>query len=64
MERQSNVNKKERKEERVIDGVVYRITIEESDAATETPYDVISRLIRNNKERICCLDTNGGREIC
>ena len=47
-----------------IDGVAYRVFVEESINAKETPYDAIRRLIQNNKERICCLDANGGRKIC
>ena len=48
----------------VIDGAMYRVFSEEMSCAKETPYDVIRRLIQNNRERICCLGPDGGKEVC
>lgn len=48
----------------VIDGTAYRVVAEESHSAAQTPYDVIRRLIENNRERICCLEPDGGKKIC
>lgn len=48
----------------MIDGVTYRVVAEENNFATQTPYDVIRRLIENNRERICCLEPDGGKKIC
>lgn len=47
-----------------IDGTTYKVFSEESSFATETPYDAIRQLIRNNRERICCLGPDGGKEVC
>ena|GEM_PF-5578148 len=44
----------------MIDGMAYRVVVEENNFATQTPYDAISRLIHNNRERICCLGPDGG----
>ena len=54
-------NKKNRMELVIIDGATYKVFSEESSFATETPYDVIRRLIHNNRERICCLGPDGGK---
>ena len=45
----------------IIDGATYKVFSEESSFATETPYDVIRRLIHNNREQICCLGPDGGK---
>ncbi len=47
-----------------IDGMIYKVFAEEMSCAKETPYDVIRRLVQNNKERICCLEPDGGRKVC
>jgi len=56
--------KKQREEKVNIDGTLYKVLVEETATAKETPYEVIRRLVKNNKERICCFDTNGGKKIC
>ena len=56
--------RKIRGEEKEIEGIVYRIIAEESEYARETAYDAIRRLLQNNKERICRLNTDGGQKIC
>ncbi len=56
--------KQQRTEQYEIDGTLYRVLVEEAINAKETPYDAIRRLIQNNKERICCLRTNGGKKVC
>ena len=53
-------NKNNRVEVVMIDGMAYRVVVEENNFATQTPYDAISRLIHNNRERICCLGPDGG----
>lgn len=55
---------KQRQEQIKIDGIVYRILVEETTNARETPYDAICRLIQNNRERICCLEPDGGKKVC
>ena len=58
------LKEKYRVENMVIDGTAYRVVAEESHSAAQTPYDVIRRLIENNRERICCLEPDGGKKIC
>ena len=55
---------KQRTEQVDIDGVVYRIFVEETTNAKETHHDVIRRLIQNNQERICRLNADGGKKVC
>ena len=57
-------NKNGRIEVMTIDGMIYKVFAEEISCAKETPYDVIRRLVQNNKERICCLEPDGGRKVC
>ena len=58
------VEKKERIEVIQIEKTKYRVYVEELADARETPYDVIKRLIKNNKEKICRLEVNGGIKVC
>ena len=58
------IEKKERIEVIQIEKTKYKVYVEELADARETPYDVIKRLIRNNKEKICCLEVNGGMKAC
>lgn len=53
-----------RRKQKIIGDIIYKVIAEESLNAKETAYDVIRRLIENNKGRICCLNTDGGQKIC
>ena len=53
-----------RRKNKIIGDIIYKVIAEESLNAKETAYDVIRRLIENNKDRICCLNTDGGQKIC
>ena len=57
-------NKKEREEKIQIGKTMYKLCVVEKDDVKETPYDVIKRLVQNNKERICCFGLNGGTKVC
>ena len=57
-------NNQQRQGKIIIDGMLYKVLVEEAENAKETPYDAIRRLIQNHQGRICCLDTNGGKKVC